>query len=144
MLRRKLMINIIVFAVCGLIALTIPVLVNYYKTTPTSASDKPEQVMPYALHSVFVGDNYHLGDARIMWQVYLTQGDTVITTWEEIYNSASKNHSLLSYDHEHLVLTPNGLRYRNLATAEDYENLYLHGYSSTVSYQGFTCHITLA
>ena len=142
MFTRKLMINLVVFVVCGAIALTIPVFVNYWQTDTASAGDETKP--PYVLQSTFVGDNYPMTDARIMWQIYLTQGETVIATWEEIYNSVSTNNNVLSYDTEHLILTPNGLCYRGLATTTDYENLYATGYSSTVTYQGFTCHITLA
>ena len=140
MFRRKLMINIIVFVVCGAITLTIPVLVKYWQQTPVTAGEEPEPT--YELHSKFVGNDFHLGDTRVMWQIYLTQDEHISATWEEIY-STIKVTQQITYDTEHLQLTPNGFRYRGLATAADYENLYATGYSSTVNYQGFTCTLTL-
>lgn len=140
MFRRKLMINIIVFVVCGAIALTIPVLVNHWESTPTVAGEATE--LPYVLRSKFVGDDFHLGDARVMWQIYLTQGDDIIATWENLYNTI-KITQQITYDTEHLQLTPNGFRYRGLADTTDYENLYATGYSSTVTYKNYTCTLTL-
>ena len=140
MISRKLMINIIVFVVCGAIALTIPVFINYCQSTPAAAGDETQ--LPYVLHSKFVGDNYPMTDARIMWQIYLTQGETIVASWSDIYASISTNNSLI-YDTEHLQLTPNGLRYRGLVTATDYKNLYINGYSSSVTYKNYTCTLNL-
>ena len=140
MFTRKLMINLVVFVVCGAIALTIPVFVNYWQTDTASAGDETKP--PYVLHSTFVGDNYPMTDARIMWQIYLTQGDTIIATWEAIYNSLTGNQTL-TFDTEHLELTPYGLRYFGLKTAADYENLYTNGYSSSVTYKNYTCTLNL-
>ena len=137
MFHRKLMINIIVFVVCGVIALTIPVFVNYWKTTSTSAT-KPTT---YTLTSTFVGEDSHLTDARIMWQICLMNNEIIVLTWENIYQNI--NNYPLIFDNEHLILTPNGLCYRGLATTQDYENLYATGYSSTVTYKNYTCTLTL-
>lgn len=144
MFRRKLIINILVFVVCGAIAFTIPVLVNYWQTTPTLASNEPnpDHDLPFVLQSKFVGEDYPMADARVMWQVYFTRGDVVVATWASIYHAISTTNPL-DFDTEHLELTPNGLRYRNLATTADYENLYANGYSSTVTYQGYTCTLIL-
>ena len=137
MLRRKLMINIIVFAVCGAIALTIPVFVNYWHKTTASASEQT-----YTLTSTFLGKSNHFQDARVMWQICLMSGDTVVATWEDIYRTASINNSI-TFDTENLTLTPNGFCYRGLATTADFEKLYERGYSSSVTYNGYSCVLQL-
>ena len=136
MSRRKLMINLIIFAVCGAIALTIPVFVNCWQDKSTMASnDRPTCV----LKSVFVGDEFSFSDSWVVWQIYLTQGDTIVADWHAIYTSINAG-APIDYDTKNLQLTANGFCYRGL----DFEHLYSSNYSSSVTYKNYTCTLTLA
>ncbi len=139
---RKLVLNILIFVVCGAVAITIPVLVNHLSQPSVSANNNTPTTNNSILVSEFVGDDYRLTDSCVVWQVYLKSGATVVATWDEIYVALSQ-HNPLVYDTEHLELTPYGLCYRGLQTQEDYDKLYNTGYTSSVTYQGKTCLLNL-
>ena len=142
MLRRKLIFNFVILAVCGAIALTLPVIANHFKKKPATATanNNPHN---YKLSSYFVGDQNPLADTRVAWQLCLTDNyNNVVASWEEIYQDASLNFNLI-YNAECLDLTVNGLVYQGIRNHADYENLYADGFRSTVSYNGFTCEICL-
>lgn len=142
MLLRKLIINLIVFIVCGTIALTIPVLVNHFKQKAVAASSSPSNPNTYKLTSCFVGDQNLFDDTRVAWQISLTDKTRLIADWTAIYQDACCNHNLI-YDVENLVLTAQGLVYRGVLNQADYESLYAQRYTSTVTYKGYTCEICL-
>jgi len=139
---RKLVLNILIFVVCGAVAITVPVLINHLSKPTVTANDDKSVSTNCILVSEFVGDDYRFTDTCIVWQVYLKNGFTVIATWNEIYAALSQ-HNPLIYDTEHLALTPYGLCYRGLQTQEDYDKLYNTGYTSSVTYQGKTCLLDL-
>lgn len=143
MFRRKLMINLAIVLVCTAVALTIPVIIkNQPKANYSANNDNATSTMSYQLVSKFVGDEYAHTDNNLVWQVYQVQNGLIVNDWQAIYQALNQ-HNQLIYDTTNLSLTPYGLRFRNLDTAEDYANLYANGYSSIVTYQGRTCIIKL-
>ena len=142
MLRRKLMINLLVIVLCGAVALTIPVIVNQLQKSADAAINPNDPSV--ILVSEFVGDSYvDLGDTCVVWQICLKRGNTVVVTWDEIYQAAITRNAL-SYDREHLKLTRYGLCYTGIHSADDYQKLYDTNYHSYVNYQGRTCLLQLA
>ncbi|MBR4418954.1 MAG: hypothetical protein IKT33_03020 [Clostridia bacterium] len=143
MLRRKLIFNLVVLAVCGAIALTIPVIANHFKKKPTAATSNNNNPNSYKLTSYFVGDQKPLSDVHLVWQLCLTDNyNHVVANWEEIYKDTSHNFTL-AYDTKCLNLTASGLVYQGILNQIDYESLYTEGFRSTVTYKGFTCEICL-
>lgn len=125
--RRKLMINIAVVVICGLIAISVPVLANHFSHT-TNANT------PVSL--VSVPTNNHLLDAKAVWQLELRQGDRVIKTWDEIYQSIQAHHTTITYDSNNLQLTSYGLLLPDNKTTEG-------GYHSVVIYENYQCELKL-
>ena len=99
MLRKKLVINLVVVIVCGIIALSVPVIANQLQK-PTKAIDSATLIY-YP-----VNDNLH--DATY-WQLELRTDQTTVATWKQIYDSVLKQPSLLRYDQDKLQLQSYGL-----------------------------------
>lgn len=126
MLRRKLMINLLVIIISGIVILSIPVIVNHLTKSTQAATD---QTNNYTLVSEFVGDRYQdVMDCNWIWQVCQMSGDTVVTSWEKIY----QNVQFLQYDPV-LQITEAGLCYKGKNP----------NYYSYVTYQGQTCLIKI-
>lgn len=144
--QKKLVINLMIFLICGTVAISLPIIVNNLQK-PTNASTgettAETTVTDWQLVGVFVGDRYqNKMDACVVWQIEQKSGNTIITTWDEIYASISTTNPL-NYDTEHLTLTRYGLVYHGAQTAEDYQNLKTADYHSTVIYQNHSCVLTL-
>ena len=129
MLRRRTVVSLFITAVCLTVAISIPIIVSFRHKT-TQATDNQ-----LTLACEFVGTHYqHLLDFPLIWQVYLTDGEDVIATWEEIYPTINRLNPL-GYDSEHLMLTEYGLAYRGVTIPANY--------TSTVTYKGLRCTLTL-
>lgn len=142
MFSRKLVINLLIVFICGTVAISLPVIVQYQQK-PSQASTTQPTTAAWVLVCAFVGDTQQeQTDYYLAWQISQKRGNTVIATWEDIYTAISVGNPL-TYDTVHLELTPQGLIYRNVNTPEDYQKLYTTGYTSFVTYQGQTCVLTL-
>ena len=150
MLRKKLLINLAIILICGVVTLSWPVIAGHMKKqTNASTNTNKENYTTivtntdWYLTSIFVGHQYHdKVDCGVVWQIEQKCGDNVIATWDEIYANITATNSL-TYDNEHLTLTRYGLVYRGLQTPADYQALYATGYQSTVIYQDHSCVLTL-
>lgn len=130
---RKLVLNLVIFVLCGAIAVSVPFMIKFWqKRTVTANEGTNTTTSNCTLASKFVGDQLHLSDYYFVWQVYLIRDFQVVVTWEEIYADISP-HNPLVYDTENFILTPYGLCYRGLS----------NDHVSRVTYQGHSCLLVL-
>lgn len=138
MMRRKLIINVIIIFVCGAVALSLPVFVKHWRSAPTAtASDNNNN---HRLVGKFVGNSQTIGDWYLVWQISLESHDTVIATWDDIYQNILQNPNSVIYNTESLKLTSYGFICRDLSV---YEYLDIIDYSYQVTYKGYTCTLRL-
>lgn len=136
---RKLMINCLIVLICGVIAVSIPVIVNYNQKQASATNNQSN----IKLVCEFVGDKYpDASDSGIIWQIYQKSDNKIVMTWDEIYTIVSKKNTL-QYDQENLIITSKGLTFRNIHTPAEYQALYNSNYCSSVTFQGQTCLIKL-
>ena len=140
MFSRKLLFNLLLVLICGIVTISIPVIVRYQQNS-ARASTNQTNTTNWFLTCEFVGNQEQI-DAYLVWRIYQKCGNTIVADWEDIYASINATNPL-TYDTVHLKLTPQGLVYRDINTPEDYQKLYATGYSSFVIYQGKTCRLTL-
>lgn len=124
MSRRKFILNLVVVLVCGVIALSLPVIVNHTRKTANANSNQVH------LCSVKIDDN--LLDTTV-WQIKLVSGDKVIKTWDEIYQAVNDGKATLTYDNENLRLDVRGLLLKKTTEGK---------YHSVVIYQGYDCELS--
>lgn len=126
MSRQKLVINLSVIIMCGIIALSIPVLVNHL---PKSAHASGNLVLDS------VRSDNDLFDTNIGWQLVLRRGDKIVQTWDEIYQTIQNHTATLDYDETVLKLTSQGLFYTKTT---------VDNFSTVVTYQNYHCELNLA
>lgn len=110
---------------CGVIALSIPVLVNHI---PESAHASGQLV----LDSVRSDNN--LFDTAVSWQLVLRRGDKIVQTWDEIFQTIQNHTATLDYDDTVLKLTNRGLFYTKTTEGN---------FHSVVTYQNYRCELNL-
>ncbi len=139
MFRRKLVINLLIIVLCGTVVLSIPVLAQHMQKSANAASDHDK----LTLVGKFVdGSCLNTVDYCAVWQICQKRGNTVVATWDDIFASIGP-YNPITYDREHLQLTPYGFCYREIYTAADYQKLCDSNYYSYVTYQGQTCLLKL-
>lgn len=126
MSRRKLVVNLAVIIMCGIVALSIPVIANHL---PKTANADSRQVT--LVSSLTTNDFY---ENALIWQIELRRGEKIIQTWDEIYQALNQHKATLNYDTQTLKLTAHGLVYTK--TTKD-------NYSSVVTYQDYSCRLSL-
>ena len=124
MSRRKFILSLVVVLVCGVIALSLPVIVNHTRKTANANSNQVH------LCSVKIDDN--LLDTTV-WQIQLFSGNKVIKTWDEIYQAVNDGKATLTYDDENLRLDARGLLLNKTTEGK---------YHSVVIYQGYHCELS--
>lgn len=127
MSRQKLVINLVVVLLCGIVTISIPVLVNHIHPINADTQD-------YQLVSITNFDNTL--DVDVIWQIELRRGNLVIETWEQIYTAITNHGAELKYDNKNLQLTRHGLAYHKTKTTEQ-------RYHSVVTYKNYTCSVSL-
>lgn len=133
MFRRKLVLNIVIVLICGLIAISLPVIVNHMSRT-AHANNQPN-TEDWQLVSINVGDQYcDLLDTTLIWQLECRKGKQVVHNWQQIYHVISTTSSTITYNQKLFRLTSYGLVRLNNKTTEHY---------SVVIYQNHQCRIDL-
>ena len=132
------MINLAVILLCGVVALTIPVLIGSSYATSANPNGTPD----WTLVCTYVGDDYQkMIDYPVIWQIEQRRGNTILATWDKFYHNLAIYP--IVYDTAYLEITPYGLCYRGLESWEDLRKLHTRGYSSLVTYRGQTCTLIL-
>lgn len=132
MFWRKLGLNLLIILVCATIAISIPVIVHAQQKSSQAATDPHAERL--VLVGEFIGDlAQNITDNPFLWRLHLKRDGTVVKTWDEIYTDII-NGAAITYDRDHLELTPYGLCYRGA---------YQSGYKITVTYRGLHCTIKL-
>ena len=133
MFRRKLIINLVVVLLCGIIAVSLPVIMNNLSKPNHAESQSTNN--DWQLISINVGNQYcDLLDTTLIWQLECHHGKQVIHNWQQIYQVISTDNSIITYNPKLFCLTAYGLVCLDNKTTEHY---------SVVTYQNHQCIITL-